>query len=75
MNTLQKIMSCLLVVSTLFALTACGSNGTTSQTRSAGQSQESSAAESSIPAETAAISCTSGIPFGGELWLGRWIPL
>lgn len=50
-NILKKWMSCLLAVSTLFALTACGSNNATSQTPSPGQSQETTVPEESeLPA-------------------------
>lgn len=51
-TTLKKLMSGLLAACTLFALTACGSNETTSQTQAASQSQESTVPESSEPEES-----------------------
>lgn len=53
-NTLKKLVGCLLTVSTLFALTACGDNGGGTKTQPASQSQETPAPESSSAAETAA---------------------
>lgn len=51
-TTLKKLMSGLLAACTLFALTACGSNETTSQTQAASQSQEPTVPESSEPEES-----------------------
>ncbi|MDD2959496.1 MAG: flavodoxin [Lachnospiraceae bacterium] len=51
--TLKRYMSCLLAVSALFALTACGSSSAASQTSSPSQSQETTAPEGSETAGTA----------------------
>ncbi|MEA4816987.1 MAG: flavodoxin [Lachnospiraceae bacterium] len=51
-STFKKVISCVLVVSTLVALTACGSNETSSQTQTSSQSQETSAGKSSTSAQT-----------------------
>ena len=48
MNTLKKLVSCLLAVSTLFALTACGGNAGDSKAQTTGQSQGTSVPESSV---------------------------
>lgn len=51
-SLLKKMMSCLLAASTLFALTACGGSGDSSQTPPPSQSQQTPAPESSAPTET-----------------------
>ncbi|WP_033165272.1 flavodoxin [Clostridium sp. KNHs205] len=50
-STLKKVISCVMAVSTLFALAACSSNETSSQTQTSSQRQETSVAESSTSAE------------------------
>lgn len=70
-NTLKKWMSCLLAVSTLFALTACGSNGAASQTQSPNQSQETPAPESGDPADTATPQPEESQPYAEDTASGK----